>query len=205
MSQMLRSRPGSHGGYRLSLRAELVRLGVRWLMKRRSRHETVDAARRRLAAVEAFIPRPPAGTQTVAVEVGGINADRITTPVSQQDRNILYLHGGGFVAGSPSSYRHLTWRIAAATRGCVLSIDYRLAPEHPFPAALEDAVTAYRSLLADGADSRRIAVMGDSAGGNLAFAMLLKARDERLPLPAAAVGLSPLLDLALAMPSFRLP
>jgi epsilon-lactone hydrolase len=187
----------------VSLRAELVRLGVRWLMKRRSRCETVEGARRRLAEMEAFIPRPPAGTQTVAVDAGGVKADRITTPVSQPDRNILHLHGGGFVAGSPSSYRHLTWRIAAATRSRVLSIDYRLAPEHPFPAALEDAVAAYRWLLADGADPRRIAVIGDSAGGGLAFAMLLKLRDDGVPLPAAAVALSPWTDLALTGPSLR--
>jgi epsilon-lactone hydrolase len=187
----------------VSLRAELVRLGVRWLMKRRNRHETVDAARQRLAAAEAFIPSPPAGTRTVAVEAGGIKADRITTPVSQPDRNILYLHGGGFVAGSPSCYRHLTWRIATATRGRVLVIDYRLAPEHPFPAALEDAVAAYRWLLADGADPRRIAVIGDSAGGGLALAMLLRLRDDGMPLPAAAVALSPWTDLALTGPSLR--
>jgi epsilon-lactone hydrolase len=86
----------------------------------------------------------------------------------------------------------------------VLSIDYRLAPEYPFPAALDDAVTAYHWLLAEGADSRRIAVMGDSAGGGLALSLLLRLRDQGIPLPAAAVALSPWTDLALTGPSLSL-
>ena len=189
----------------MSLRAELVRLGARWFIKRRDRPGATVAQRRQWrTAAERLIPNPPAGTQTIAVDAGGAPAILVVTRASRRDRHILYLHGGGFVTGSSSLYRHLTWRLATAGRARLLSVDYRLAPEHPFPAALEDAVAAYRWLLADGADSRRIAVMGDSAGGNLAFAMLLKARDEGLPLPAAAVGLSPWLDLALASPSFRL-
>jgi epsilon-lactone hydrolase len=189
----------------MSLRAELVRLGVRWFIKRRDRPGATVAQRRQWRTVtEYFVPNPPAGTQTTALSAGGVPAVLVATRVSRRDRHILYLHGGGFVIGSSSLYRHLTWRLAAAGRARLLSVDYRLAPEHPFPAALEDAVAAYRWLLADGADSRRIAVMGDSAGGNLAFAMLLKARDEGLPLPAAAIGLSPWLDLALTSPSLKL-
>jgi len=189
---------------RVSLRAELVRLGVRVLMKRQSHYGAVDEARRRLAALEALVPNPPASTQTTRVNAGGVKADRITRPASRPDRNILHLHGGAFLIGSPSMYRHITWRLASATRARVLSIDYRLAPEHPFPAALEDAVAAYRSLIADGADPRQIAVIGDSAGGGLAFAMLQKLRDDGMPLPAAAVVLSPWTDLALEGRSVKL-
>jgi acetyl esterase/lipase len=86
----------------------------------------------------------------------------------------------------------------------VLALDYRLAPEHPFPAALDDALAAYRWLLAEGADPRRIAVMGDSAGGGLAFSLLLRLRDQGAPLPAAAVALSAWTDLALTGASLRL-
>jgi monoterpene epsilon-lactone hydrolase len=188
----------------VSLRAELVRFALRQLVKRRAAGGTVDGARRDIAALEAFIPSPPAGTETTAVRIGGVNASRITTPRSLPDRIILHLHGGAFVIGSPSSYRHVTWRMASAACACVVSIDYRLAPEHPFPAALEDAVAAYRSLIADGVDPRHIAVIGDSAGGGLAFAMLLKLRDDGVALPAAAVALSPWTDLALAGPSVHL-
>src|SRR6266542_6266813 len=181
----------------MSLRAELVRLGLRRFVKRRDRPDaTVAQMRQSRAGAERFIPSPPAGTETIAVDAGGVPAVRVTARASQRDRHVLYLHGGGFVTGSSSLYRHLTWRLAAAARARLLSVDYRLAPEHPFPAALEDAVAAYRWLLADGADARQIAVMGDSAGGALAFAMLLKLRDEGLPLPAAAVGLSPWVDLS---------
>jgi monoterpene epsilon-lactone hydrolase len=187
----------------MSLRAEMIRLGMRWFIKRRARRETAEQARARLAVVDRFIPIPPAGTETVLIDAGGVSAHRIITSAARQDRHILFLHGGGYVTGSPSLYRHLTWRMGAAARAAVLAIDYRLAPEHPFPAALDDAVTSYRWLLAGGGDPRRIAIMGDSAGGGLAFALLLKLRDERTPLPAAAVALSPWTDLALTGPSVR--
>jgi acetyl esterase/lipase len=114
------------------------------------------------------------------------------------------LHGGAFIIGSPNLYRHLTWRIASAARAHVLAVDYRLAPEHPFPAALEDAFTAYNWLLTRGTDPRRIAVMGDSAGGGLVFSLMLRLRDEGYPLPGAAVALSPWTDLALTGASLRI-
>jgi monoterpene epsilon-lactone hydrolase len=125
-------------------------------------------------------------------------------PVSDRKRHVLYLHGGAYAIGSPSCYRHLTWRIAAAARACVLAIDYRLAPEHPFPAALEDAERAYRWLLSGGAEPRHVVVMGDSAGGGLVLALLMKLRDAGCALPAAAVALSPWTDLALTGASLAL-
>jgi epsilon-lactone hydrolase len=188
----------------MSLRAELVRLGLRWFVKHRDRPDArLDQKRAWRSAAARFVPNPPADTETLAVDAGGVPAVRVATPASRADRHILFLHGGGFVAGSSALYRHVTWRFAAAARARVLSVDYRLAPEHPFPAALEDAVSAYRWLLAEGADPGHVAVMGDSAGANLAFAMLLKARDEGLPLPVAAVGFSPWVDLALESPSME--
>jgi epsilon-lactone hydrolase len=189
----------------MSLRAEFVRLGLRWFVKHRDRPDArLDQKRAWRSAAARFVPNSPADTKTLAVDAGGVPAVSIATPASRADRHILFLHGGGFVAGSSALYRHVTWRFAAAARARVLSVDYRLAPEHPFPAALDDAVNVYRWLLSEGAEAHHVAVMGDSAGGNLAFAMLLKARDETLPLPGAVVGLSPWLDLALTGPSFRL-
>jgi monoterpene epsilon-lactone hydrolase len=188
----------------MSLRAELLRLGVRWFIKRRGPYKTIEEARQRMNAAAAWVPRAPKGTVTVTVDAGGVPADRIGTRASQPDRNVLYLHGGGYVTGSPSHYRHFTWRIAAATRATVLAIDYRLAPERPFPAALDDAVAAYRWLLDNGANPRRTMFIGDSAGGGLALAALLKVRDDDMPLPAAVVALSPWTDLALTRASLSL-
>lgn len=111
-------------------------------------------------------------------------------------RNIvLYLHGGGYVIGSLVTHRGLVANVARATGGKVLAIDYRLAPEHPFPAAVEDAVTAYRWMLENDYDSSSIVIAGDSAGGGLAVATLLKLKQEGLPLPAAGVCLSPWVDM----------
>jgi monoterpene epsilon-lactone hydrolase len=186
---------------RMSWRGEMVRLGLRWFVKPSGPHRTVQAARRSVALMEALVPRPPASTVTNRVDAGGVRATRVATPESQAGRVVLYLHGGGYATGSPTLYRHFTWRIASATRATVLFVEYRLAPEHPFPAAVEDAVTAYRWLKAQGA--ARIVVMGDSAGGGLALALLLKLRDEGLPLPSAAVVLSPWTDLALSGASVR--
>jgi len=176
------------------------------MLKHRTRNDaTVEQKRQRAATVERLVPHPPPGTRTLAVNAGGVKAAQISTRASQPDRHVLFLHGGGYIAGSPSLYRQLTWRIASAAQARVLSIDYRLAPEHPFPAALDDAMAAYRWLLAeeDGA-AERIAVMGDSAGGGLALSLLLRLRDECVSLPAAAAALSPWTDLALTGRSFRM-
>ncbi len=128
---------------------------------------------------------------------------QVATRKSRDGHHVLYLHGGAYVAGSTSLYRDFIWRIADATQARVLCINYRVAPEHPFPAAVDDAVAAYRWLLAQGADPQRMSVMGDSAGGGLALALLLRLRDEGVPLPAAAVAMSPWTDLAMAGESYR--
>jgi acetyl esterase/lipase len=190
---------------RLSLRAQLMRAFLRFLIKPGLRaNSSVEATRRRLQFFGRLVHRPPRGTETIAVDAGAVKADRIATPASRRDRHILYLHGGGYVMGWPGLYRDLTWRLAELCRARVLCIDYRLAPEHPFPAALDDAVAAYRWLLAQGADPHRIAIMGDSAGGGLVFATLLRLRDEGVALPAAAVAVSPWTDLVLTGESLRL-
>ena len=181
----------------MSVRAELVRLGLRWGMKGRSRGRTIEMQRRRLAAAAVLIPSPPSGTTTTRVNAGGVAGDCIATSVSDREHHILYLHGGAYAVGSPECYRHVTWRLARAAGACLLAIDYRLAPEHPFPAALDDAEAAYCWLLAGGADPARMAFIGDSAGGGLALALLMKLRDKGCALPGAAVALSPWTDLAL--------
>src|SRR5215216_6163746 len=151
-----------------------MRACMRILVKRSIRADpTVDAVRRRLKLLGRLVSRPPRDTETITVDAGGVQADRIATRASRDDRHVLYLHGGGYATGCPALYRDLTWRIATICRARVLCIDYRLAPEHPFPAALDDAVAAYRWLLAQGADPRHVALMGDSAGGGLALATLL--------------------------------
>ena len=188
----------------MSLRSELVRLGLRWLIKSQSEPETMVAAtRRRLALLNRLVPDPPADTKRTWLDAGGVPAIQVVTAESLGDRHILYLHGGGYISGTPSLYRDFIWRIAAATRSRVLCLQYRLAPEHPFPAALDDAVNAYRWLLTVGADPRRTAVMGDSAGGGLMLGSLLRLRDEGAQLPAAAVALSPWTDLALTGASLQ--
>jgi epsilon-lactone hydrolase len=182
----------------MSLRAECVRLGLRWFLKRRRGLDaTLVSARASVLAARRWVPAPPAGTEVTAVDAGGVPGELIATPASRPDRYVLYLHGGGYVTGAPALYRHFTWRIATAARARLLAIDYRLAPEHPFPAALDDARMACRWLFGSGVDPRRTAVIGDSAGGGLTLALLLRLRDEGAVLPAAAVALSPWTDLTL--------
>jgi monoterpene epsilon-lactone hydrolase len=192
------------GRERVSLRAEFARAALRrWMKKGGHLGRSVPETRRSLAACARFVPPPPRGFETRALTAGGVPAERVTPPAWPRNRHILFLHGGGFVSGSPRLYRNLTWRLAAAAEASLLFIDYRLAPEHPFPAALEDALAGYRFLLGEGADPRRIAVIGDSAGGGLVFSLLLRARDSGLPLPGMAVALSPWTDLALTGDSLR--
>jgi acetyl esterase/lipase len=188
----------------MSLRAEILRLALRWFVKRSASPEpNIERARQRLHQIKRFIPGPARGTERTAMTIDGMPALRVAVPQSLPDRHILYLHGGAYAFGSAAYYRDFLWRVAAATRAQVLCIDYRLAPEHRFPAAVDDAVKGYRWLLSEGAEPGRIGFMGDSAGGGLVFATLLRLRDERVPLPAAAVALSPWADLATTGASYR--
>jgi acetyl esterase/lipase len=188
----------------MSVSVALVRFGLRWVGKRgQAKDPDIAILRRRMAALEYITPGPPRGTQVTRLSAGGVKAVRIATERSRSDRHILFLHGGGYVFGSPSHYRDFTWRIATVASAQVLCLSYRLAPEHPFPAALEDTVSAYRWLIGEGALPGRIAVMGDSAGGGLTFSALLRLRDQGAPLPAAAVAMSPWTDLALTGDSLR--
>ncbi|WP_035728615.1 alpha/beta hydrolase [Bradyrhizobium murdochi] len=187
----------------MSLRAELLRIGIRMLLKRRGGSLDVEQWRQNMRAMERFVPHPPARSTTVEIEAGRVRFHRVTTPASRPERNVLYLHGGAYVSGAPIYYRHFLWRIADALQARVWALEYRLAPEHAFPAALEDAVEGYRWLVGRTADSRQLFVVGDSAGGGLTLCLLLRLRDDGKPLPAAAVALSPWTDLALTGASLK--
>jgi acetyl esterase/lipase len=125
------------------------------------------------------------------VDCGGVSALWARPEVASRDRVIQYLHGGGYMIGSAQGHSRFTAYLAQATGCLVLSVDYRLAPEHPFPAQLEDSVLAYRWLLDTGVSPGHVAIAGDSAGGGLTLSTLLKLRDDGTPLPAGAVAMSP--------------
>jgi acetyl esterase/lipase len=130
------------------------------------------------------------------VAAGGVRAEWVVPPGASEGRALLYLHGGGYVICSPDTHREMVAHLARASGCRVLLLDYRLAPEFPFPAAVEDAVAAYRWLLAQGYPARGLAVAGDSAGGGLTVAALVAFRYLGLPMPGAAVCFSPWTDLA---------
>jgi epsilon-lactone hydrolase len=157
-----------------------------------------DATPERMRAdFEVWCERfPDDRAATIArISPGGVPADEVRPDgAPAAARSVLYLHGGGYVLGSARSHRSLAKRIAFEARARVVVPDYRLAPEHPFPAAVDDAVAAYHGLLAT-AGPERIAVAGDSAGAGLTLALLVSLRDAGTPLPACAVLLSPFADL----------
>ena len=137
----------------------------------------------------------PAGVTCTPVDAGGVSAEWSVADGADQDKVILYVHGGGYVMGSAGSHRDMTGRLSQASGGRVLSLNYRLAPEHPFPAPVDDSVAAYRWLLGQGMQASNIAIAGDSAGGGLALAALIAIRDAGEPLPAAGIGISPWVDM----------
>ena len=137
------------------------------------------------------------------IDMGGVPAERLTAPDVDAGSAILYLHGGGYTVDSPRTHRHLGAAISAAARAAVYMPDYRLAPEHPFPAAVDDAAAAYRYMLDQGINPARIGIGGDSAGGGLTMALLLSLRDEGLPMPATGFCLSPWVDLTCTAASYR--
>lgn len=155
---------------------------------------SVEDQRAAMEASTSMFPPDPDVTST-EVDAGGVPADWVSIDAHPADRVVLYLHGGGYVMGSRNSHRGLAGRIARAAGARVLLPEYRLAPEHPFPAAVEDAAACWRWLIAQGQQPGHMAIAGDSAGGGLALATLLALKASGDPLPACAVGLSPWTDL----------
>jgi phosphinothricin tripeptide acetyl hydrolase len=147
-------------------------------------------------AMGAMLPLPEGVTVTEVV-AGGVPAEWIEPEGGGGDAAVLYLHGGGYVLGAPDSHRPMVAHLVARLGAPALLIDYRLAPEHPFPAAVDDAVAAYEWLIDRVGSAAKLAIAGDSAGGGLTVAMLLALRERDLPQPAAAVPISPWTDLAL--------
>ena len=148
------------------------------------------------AGWEDFFAAAPDPDDYVEVSADGVPARWVGAPGVRNDRVVMFLHGGGFQIGSVHSHRALIEAISAESGCRVLGVDYRRAPEHPFPSAIEDVLTAYNWLLVQGTKPDHIAFAGDSAGGNLAIAALLSLRSRDLPGPAAAVLMSPWTDLA---------
>jgi epsilon-lactone hydrolase len=193
-----------------SLRARLVRRGfVAALQAQRrllgdditpeaSEEEAEEYALKLREQFEDLAARwSPAWIDVEPADGAPVPTDWVTTERSDPDRVVLHLHGGAYILGSPRTHRGLAAALARTARARVLLPDYRLAPEHPFPAALDDAVATYRWLVHErGVGPERVAVCGDSAGGGLALALLVRLRDEGTPLPACYVGLSPWTDLA---------
>jgi monoterpene epsilon-lactone hydrolase len=141
--------------------------------------------------------------QWVPEDIEGIPSEWVIPTTESNKGVILYLHGGSYIAGSINTHRTLVAEIAAAADARVLIIDYRLAPEHPFPAAVEDANRAYQWLLKAGNPAEGIAIVGDSAGGGLVLAALLMLQEEGIPLPACAVCICPWIDLTCSGESWR--
>jgi monoterpene epsilon-lactone hydrolase len=137
----------------------------------------------------------PEGTTIEVVDAGGVLAEWVSVASASGDAVLLYLHGGGYCIGSINTHRGMAARLAQACRARALNLDYRLAPEHPHPAAVDDAVAAYRWLLDRGVAPAQIVLGGDSAGGGLVMATLLALRDAGHPLPVAGFCLSPWVDL----------
>lgn len=162
----------------------------------------IDVQRQEWEASAALAELPP----QIAISplaVTGLAGEWLSAPNCAHDAALLFLHGGGYSAGSCVTHRELAARICLAGGVRALLLNYRLAPEHPFPAAVEDATAGYRWLLKSGVAPARIVVAGDSSGGGLALATLLRAREQGLAMPAGAALISPWTDLALTGPSLQ--
>src|SRR6202042_3643387 len=156
----------------------------------------ISEQRRLLRELVAGQPLPPELTVTAAT-LGGVPVAEITIAGIEPRHVVLYFHGGVYVLGDAFQAADLASQVGRGTSAKVFSVDYRLAPEHPFPAAVDDALAAYEALLRDGTAPSEIVFAGESAGGGLAVATLVNARDHGLPLPAAAFVMSPYADLTL--------
>ncbi len=174
----------------LRIGAKYSKIGAGDIARFRRHNEAFD---RRFGKVDPALRRTP-------VDAGGVAAEWIEAPESRADRVLFYIHGGAFVLRFPNTHAAMAGRWCRRLGARALMVDYRLAPEHRYPAAVDDCVTAYRWLLAQ-TTAQHVAIAGDSAGGNLVLATLHRLKAEGLPLPRCAVLLSPVVDFTLSSPS----
>ena len=180
----------------MSLRAKIVGAVIRRSMKKRLASFNDAEEVRGLTNTPSSAPPDDIGVQ--AVDAAGVTAEWIESRDAKPHKVILYLHGGGYVFGGLDSHREIAWRLAKQTGQRVLLLDYRLAPEHQFPAPVDDAYAAYCWLLGEGYSAENLIVAGDSAGGGLAIALALKLKDEGVQLSSALILMSPWADLTLS-------
>lgn len=178
----------------MSIRAGLISIMLRRTIKKQMAALTDPAEMRE--GTGGFSSKLPKEVVTERIDAGGVPAEWVDWPGAADDAVMLYLHGGGYVFGGPDSHRDLAWRLAKEAGLRVLVADYRLAPEHQFPAAVDDATACYRFLLEQGFTPDRIVVAGDSAGGGLAAALIVNLKNLGMALPAATLLISPWVDLA---------
>jgi epsilon-lactone hydrolase len=179
--------------YRTRAFEALLKVGIRsaW----RSDVVSVSHIRERVAFMDAMFRTSPRGATVVSVDADGVPCDWVTASGANNERVLLYIHGGGFSVHLPRLYASFAADLSARLQARVLLVDYRLAPEHPFPAAPEDCLATYRWLLEQpGVEPDQVMIAGDSAGGNLTLVTLLMAKQAGLPMPAAAWAISPGVD-----------
>lgn len=180
-----------------SIQNVLTRLFLKVTLRKKSLDTAPVKSVRKSLEKLTRLALPARGVKTEAIEYEGLKMEwSVPNKLQKKEAVILYFHGGGYISGSIKTHRALTGNLATAANACCLSVEYSLAPEAPFPEGLNDAMKAYNWLLDQGFDNKKIVIGGDSAGGGLAVATLLKIRDQQLPTPAAGILLSPWLDLA---------
>jgi len=179
-----------------SLRSRIFYRILRRQAARADRSASLERRRTALEADARYLPMPR-HVEVRRITFGDIAAEWLKPPSPRERRAILYIHGGAFTMGSCATHRALAARIAVAAGTAILVPEFRLAPEHPFPAAIEDCTAAWRWLIANGTPHDGIVIAGDSSGGGLAISLAIALRDASVPMPAAIVCLSPWVDLEL--------
>lgn len=180
------------------LRFQLKKEIIDW-----SQYEAILSFRQEVETGAGKFGKLPEGIEVSSVHIDRLYAEWILPTGTTKDKIILYFHGGGYVSGTCNSHRAITAKFVKGSKIGALLFEYRLAPEHPYPAALEDSLAAYRWLLDQGIAPSNIVFVGDSAGGGLCLAALLALRDQGIPLPAAAVAYSPVTDFTCSGDSYR--
>lgn len=189
---------------RLSLRAWLLRAFVYSVMRPALARPPDAAARLKLEKLARLI-WVPRGMPIRHSPLAGVPVEWVGPAAASERGLVLYLHGGAYVTGSPATHRGLTARLARAAGVQLVVPDYRLAPEHPHPAAVDDAFAVYNALLLQGCPAKKIIIAGDSAGGGIAMALALRIKAAALPQPAGIVLLSPYVDMTLSGQSMQAP